>query len=263
MEQQKNNGIADESKSIQSDDQQILSAVGTRIPYRIGAIAMHGVGASLADDNSANPRRGDLVTFMKARNSNGVRDIRITSRASATLVRGNLQNIDLTTNTATFVSVTEIVNSVPSPKEKEYEINLEEVISCDPKVLKANEVVEGILHEGKIHGICRSADLYLKSAIKSAVKGGKLSKERPKLNLTVKRNKGGKIMAQSMMAKGPDGTNGFHAGWTNRVSKFVGVLDAQTTDTNNGSNENDSTHEAESEIQFDSASGVVTEIDQA
>ena len=29
---------------------------------------------------------------------------------------------------------------------------------------------------------------------------------------------GGQIMAQSRMAKGPDGTNGFDSGWTRRVS---------------------------------------------
>ena len=32
---------------------------------------------------------------------------------------------------------------------------------------------------------------------------------------------GGQIMAQSRMAKGPDGTNGFAHGWTSRLSPFV------------------------------------------
>lgn len=32
---------------------------------------------------------------------------------------------------------------------------------------------------------------------------------------------GGQIMAQSRMAKGPDGTNGFDPGWTNRVSLYA------------------------------------------
>ncbi len=32
---------------------------------------------------------------------------------------------------------------------------------------------------------------------------------------------GGQIMAQSRMAKGPDGTNGFVKGWTTRLSVFV------------------------------------------
>ena len=48
-------------------------------------------------------------------------------------------------------------------------------------------------------------------------------KERPKLNLTVKKElqgMGGQIMAQSSMARGPDGTNGFAPGWTTRVSLF-------------------------------------------
>mmetsp|Transcript_16330 Transcript_16330/g.30917 ORF Transcript_16330/g.30917 Transcript_16330/m.30917 type:complete len:215 (+) Transcript_16330:107-751(+) len=74
--------------------------------------------------------------------------------------------------------------------------------------------------QDKIVGICRTADLYLKSAIFGS--GGTL-RERPKLNLTVKKelqNLGGKIIAQSCMAKGPDGSMGFHSGWTSRVSKF-------------------------------------------
>merc|ERR1712127_816200 len=32
---------------------------------------------------------------------------------------------------------------------------------------------------------------------------------------------GGQIMAQSRMAKGPDGTNGFAAGWTRRTSLYT------------------------------------------
>ena len=41
------------------------------------------------------------------------------------------------------------------------------------------------------------------------------------LNLTVKKDRGGTIMAQSMMAKGPDGTIGFKPGWTTRVSRYA------------------------------------------
>ena len=58
-------------------------------------------------------------------------------------------------------------------------------------------------------------DLYLESKVDRS------NKLRPKLNLTVKKDRGGKIMAQSMMAKGPDGTPGFASGWTTRVSKYA------------------------------------------
>jgi hypothetical protein len=61
--------------------------------------------------------------------------------------------------------------------------------------------------------------LYL---AKSVVGNG--PKERPKLNLTVKKELqglGGKIIAQSGMAKGPDGTSGFAQGWTSRQSPYA------------------------------------------
>jgi hypothetical protein len=89
------------------------------------------------------------------------------------------------------------------------------VVSCDDNVLKDKETVEGVLFEGKIYGVCRTCDLYLTSKL------GTSRKERPKLNLTVKKDRGGKILAQSMMAKGPDGTNGFKAGWTMRTSQYA------------------------------------------
>lgn len=50
------------------------------------------------------------------------------------------------------------------------------------------------------------------------------SASRPKLNLSVKselKGMGGKIVAQSSMAEGPDGTSGFKKGWTKRLSKYV------------------------------------------
>merc|ERR1711862_1048891 len=94
-----------------------------------------------------------------------------------------------------------------------------EVISCDVSVLKEKDSVEGILHDGSIYGICRIVDLYLETKLDS--KHGAARKERPRLNLTVKKDRGGKIMAQSMMAKGPDGSNGFAPGWTSRISMFV------------------------------------------
>lgn len=68
--------------------------------------------------------------------------------------------------------------------------------------------------------VCRTKDIHLSSSFGSS--GG--LRERPKLNLTVKKElkeMGGQIMAQSRMAKGPDGTTGFDFGWTTRVSVYA------------------------------------------
>jgi cold shock CspA family protein len=236
-------------RDVARKDSDIRSAVGTRIPYKNGAIAIHGTGASSVADGSSGPRRGDLVSFMKAKNGEGARDIRVVERGAATLQRGRLENITLTTDpastspgTAKFVAATE--------NEEEYDIDLAEVVSCNVSVLKDKESVEGILHDNNIFGVCRTCDLYLGSKLGSG------HKERPKLNLTVRKELkglGGKIMAQSSMAKvshqslsnhihflpdsivlltqlspsflsqGPDGTNGFAPGWTTRVNKYSTV----------------------------------------
>jgi hypothetical protein len=75
------------------------------------------------------------------------------------------------------------------------------------------------------HTVCRTKDISLASSFGRDSGGiGSGPKERPKLNLTVKKElqgMGGQIMAQSRMAKGPDGTNGFESGWTARVSKHA------------------------------------------
>jgi len=208
----------EETKSIGRKDSTVESAVGTLVSYKNGAIAIHGAGASSVADGSSAPRRGDLVSFVKARSGRAVRDIRVVERGAATLQRGRLEDIKLTPvsessspGTAKFIAATE--------KEEEYDVDLSHVVSCDESILKDKESVEGILHDEKIYGICRTSDLYLGSKLGSG------HKERPKLNLTVrkelKKNLGGKIMAQSMMAKGPDGTNGFAAGWTTRVSPYA------------------------------------------
>ena len=65
--------------------------------------------------------------------------------------------------------------------------------------------------------VCRTRDLYLTSKVSGTGAG-----QRPKLNLTVKKElKDGLIMAQSGMAKGPDGTCGFVDGWTKRKSPYA------------------------------------------
>merc|ERR1712194_497009 len=105
---------------------------------------------------------------------------------------------------------------------EKYEIKLTEVVSCSKLLLKDKEQVEGILHDGKVFGVCRMKDIHLASSFGRNVIGSSGGlKERPRLNLTVKKElqgMGGKIMAQSRMATGPDGTNGFTPGWTKRAS---------------------------------------------
>jgi hypothetical protein len=171
-----------------------VGVICTRLPYKNGAIAIHGAGSSSAVDDSSNPRRGDLVTFVKAKSGKGVRDIRVLTRQAATLLRGRLEDIVRTdasdggdSGTAKFIAATE--------KEEEYDVGLAEVVSCDVAILKEKQTVEGVLHEGRIFGICRTTDLYLESKL------GASHKERPRLNLSVKKDLGGKIIAQSMMAK--------------------------------------------------------------
>lgn len=183
--------------------------------YNNGALAIHGSGSAPIGDNSAQPRRGDLVSFFKAKSGkSGVRDVRIVTRGAATLIRGRLEDIELTNvvsggspGRAKFIS--------EENGGQMYDVDLRDVIGCDLNVLKEKEAVEGLLHDGGLYGICRTVDLYLESKVDRS------NKLRPKLNLTVKKDRGGKIMAQSMMAKGPDGTPGFASGWTTRVSKYA------------------------------------------
>ncbi|GKY93457.1 hypothetical protein MPSEU_000313200 [Mayamaea pseudoterrestris] len=180
------------------------------LSYKIGAIAIHGIGST--DETSA-PRRGDLVSFIKARDSIGLgaRDIRIVTKGAAILLRGRLESIHLGESvdegTAKFIAM--------NNEETLYDVKLSEVLGCDLSSLKEKESVEGVLYDGQLYGICRTCDVYLES------KFGSNNKERPKLNLTVKKDRAGKIMAQSHMAKGPDGSCGFVTGWTSRMSKFA------------------------------------------
>ncbi len=184
----------------------------SHVGYKNGAIAIHGHGSALSMDGSSNPRRGDLVSFAKGRKRNTVRDIRVVERQKSTLLHGRLENIQRSDNeTGKNKGKAKFITE----NGEEYDIGLSEVVSCDVKVLKEKESVEGILHEGKVYGICRTCDLYLTSKL------GTTHKERPKLNLTVKKTLGGTIMAQSMMAKGPDGSNGFTSGWTKRSSPYA------------------------------------------
>lgn len=211
--QQKSIGTKGEGWSETDSPGKPISVAGIglyHLHYQNGAIALHGTGAPTTMDSSTNPRRGDLVSFIRSKNNSGsVKDIRVVTRSIASLVRGNLENIDHPQGKARFVCNV-------GKEKKEYSVNLKEVVSCDPKQLKNGVEVEGLLHQDAIHGVCRTTDLCV------ATKLGTGRKERPKLNLTVKKDRAGTIMAQSMMAKGPDGTTGFPAGWTTRVSKYSG-----------------------------------------
>jgi len=177
--------------------------------YKNGALAVHGAGSASASDESSRPRRGDLVSFVKTKKGNdSVRDIRIVDRGSGTLIRGKVTEMD--DSTVTVQSAMEGEEMFTIPKSR--------VVGCDPTVLKVDDKVDGLVHDGVLHGVCRSSDLKLESKL------GTNLKERPKLNLTVKRDRGGTIMAQSMMAKGPsEAANdyGFAAGWTSRMSAYV------------------------------------------
>jgi len=180
--------------------------LGQHINYTVACIA----GRNVSDT----PKRGDLVSFTKGKNGRA-KETRIVSKSFAQRVKGRLSKLDLEKGTAVFQPL--------SDDKTSFDVKLSEVVSCETKVLKEGTTVEGILHDGCIVGICRNADLYLESTIVAG--GGK--KERPRLNLNVKTGLGGKIIAQSCMAKGPDNTLGFYPGWTTRVSTYAEVANPQ------------------------------------
>jgi len=189
-------------------------------------------GKSASSEKHA-PRRGDLVSFVKASSSSSsdIKELRVVTKGVAQLVRGTLEAIDLKMGTAVFIRDGVTVASGGtgtangngsggggSSGGERFPIALTEVVSCNVKVLKHQEAVEVVMHQGKVYGVCRTTDLYLKSKVCG-------SKERTRLNLTVKRDLTGKIMAQSGMAKGPpygnESDNGFETGWTKRISPYV------------------------------------------
>ena len=192
----------------------VETAVGTHVRYKASSLAYRFSADN--PDRPDGPRRGDLVVFGKTKGAKLVKDIRIEKLEAATTVKGTLVDIKADEDTATFVSADD---------GTKYTISLSEVVSCEKSLLKENQEVNGVLHEGKIFGVCRSKDIYLISSL-SKISSGSTNgpRQRPKLNLTVKKElqgMGGQIMAQSKMAKGPDGTNGFVQGWTKRLSPHV------------------------------------------
>lgn len=204
-----------------NDDTDSTKITGTLLFYKSSSIAVRGfsVGPNSRRNNDG-PRRGDLVTFGKPKGVKLLKDIRIEKPNAATSVKGVLTDICMESDTAIFAVFSE------NKTETRYNIQLTDVVSCDKALLKDKEQVDGILHEGRIFGVCRTKDIYLESSFGRGGGNGESSrpKERPKLNLTVKKElqgMGGKIMAQSQMAKGPiSGTNGFTPGWTTRVSPY-------------------------------------------
>ena len=213
-----NSHVSDENAEAAEETAE-AGQLKSHLRYKNGAIAIHGVGSASAGDEKTNPRRGDLVSFVKG--GSGVRDVRIVSRGTATLLRGRLENIQIENEGIDGAPVAGTAKFI-SDEDKTYDVSLSEVVSCAPSVLKEKEAAEGILYEDCIFGIARTVDLYLDTKL------GVGHKERPKLNLTVKKDRGGKIMAQSAMAKGPDGTTGFAPGWTTRVSKFASLKETAT-----------------------------------
>lgn len=220
-ESEPNSSQKNNDKHATASPVKIFSAVGTHLSYKNGAVALRGGGSS-TDSSSGGPKRGDLVSFIKGKGGKTVKDLRVVKRGAAKTVRGELQKINVKEGTAEFISSNDTKNV--------YQIGLSEVVSCHLSTLKEKLAVEGILHEGQIYGVCRSVDLYLESKI--CMSSGK--KERPRLNLTVKKELqglGGKIIAQSGMAKGPDGTNGFAKGWTKRLSPYAATFTYHPAET--------------------------------
>jgi len=175
------------------------------------------------------PKRGDLVSFSKGKGGK-LRNICIVKANAATTITGTLEGINIDEGTANFTPSAGKQDLWSAGKQNLYQILLSEVVSCEAALLKKKESVEGIFHGGKVFGVCRTADLYLKS---TSLRSG--LKERPRLNLTVKRelkDMGGKIIAQSGMAKGPDGTTGFALGWTKRICKYSQIEEESTLDIN-------------------------------
>lgn len=193
--------VANESGDKADGSSPLLST----LRYKKGALAAQGAGSSLAVDQSSHPRRGDLVSFVPSKNGKGLRDVRVLVSGQATLMRGRLQDLNFAAGTADFYAANE--------DEDKYPVELAQIVGCKLSVLKEDEAVEGILHEGKLYGLCRTTDLYLESKL------GTSRKERPKLNLAVKKARAGHNIPSQ--AKGPDGTNGFVPGWTTRVSQYA------------------------------------------
>jgi hypothetical protein len=99
------------------------------------------------------------VTFSKARNGKGVRDIQVVERVAAVFVRGRLRNLITSIDDDVRTGSTGVV---VGSTQTEHAID---VTSDGVSVLKENERVEGLLRDGKVVGVCPTSDLYLGSAM--------------------------------------------------------------------------------------------------
>jgi flagellar motor protein MotB len=164
---------------------------------------------------NAAPKRGDLVCFDHS--SKGLTVTRVT--VITPNVAKTVQGVVLT------ITDDVVVMSTSGEASSKLEFSLREVVGCAPEVLRVGDVVEGIIWKNKVCGVARTKDLHLNAKLAAAAAAGGGTgekKERKKLNLVVKeelKGMGAAIMAQSSMAVGPDGTNGFVEGWTERKSK--------------------------------------------
>lgn len=178
------------------------------------------------------PKRGEFVSFSYIKGGK-VKDIKplrnYHDKSSISKVVGILNHVDKEHQTAVFQDQK---NASPSLDDKDDlpsypTISTKEILGCDFTSLSPTTLVEGILYQSNIYGVCRHSDLYLVS--KSKISSSN-NKQRPRLNLSVRKELGGKVVAQSSMAKGPIGsTIGFVKGWTTRCSDFD--IDAATTTT--------------------------------
>jgi len=194
-----------------------------------------------------NPKRGEFVSFHYIKGGK-VKDVKLLKNypkglksSSAKKLIGTLTNIDKDHKMATFQTQADDSNTVGSS----YTISTNEILGCDLSSLKSTTQVEAMYYQNNVYGVCRLSDLYLaSSSSKTSSITTPNSKARPRLNLTVRKELGGKVVAQSSMAKGPShggGNYGFLKGWTNRCSRFEVVYDdinattVTTADDNGGS----------------------------
>ena len=134
---------SNETTKTDTKDVKQITLVGpmTHIRYNLSSLAPRGLSNGRSD-----PKRGDLVTFGKARGANLVKDIKVQKTADAISVKGSLTDIDIKHDTAVLVTTME------NNETKKYDISLSEVVSCEKTLLKDQEQCDGILYEGKIYG---------------------------------------------------------------------------------------------------------------
>ena len=133
--------IPEKPKFSLEDDAVKESMIHTHLRYKVSSLAHRFTADN--PDRPDGPRRGDMVVFGKTKGARLVKDIRIEKLEAATTIKGVLVDINIDENSATFIS---------SDDGIKYSISLSEVISCDKSLLKENQEVNGVLHNGKVFG---------------------------------------------------------------------------------------------------------------